>query len=290
MKAIAVRPGTPNSMHLRDVNPPRVTDVEEGRGVLVEVIRVGVDGTDKEINAAEYGEAPPGHDYLITGHENFGRVMEVGPNVPSVIRPGGLVVATVRRPGMSAYDRIGLQDMTTDDVYFERGINLRHGYLTERYVENADYVVSLPDSLEEVGVLLEPMTVGEKGVNQAYEIQRRLKIWRAAPRAGARRRHDRPSDRARDAAARPGGELRLAPPAALPQQRPDRGARRHLLVVVRGEPRRGRRHARSIRLDPRRHRLQPPRVRRRPGARQERRAGARRASPAATAGPRSRPT
>ncbi|HSJ73882.1 MAG TPA: glucose 1-dehydrogenase [Miltoncostaeaceae bacterium] len=177
MKAIAVHPGTPNSMHLREVERPSVTDVEDGRGVLVQVLRCGVDGTDKEINAAEYGEAPPGHDYLITGHENFGRVVEVGPNVPSVIRPGGLVVATVRRPGMSVYDSIGLQDMTTDDVYFERGINLRHGYLTEFYVEDARYVVPLPDALEEVGVLLEPMTVGEKGINQAYEIQRRLRVW-----------------------------------------------------------------------------------------------------------------
>jgi threonine dehydrogenase-like Zn-dependent dehydrogenase len=177
MKAIAVHPGTPNSMHLREVERPSVTDVENGRGVLVQVLRCGVDGTDKEINAAEYGEAPPGHDYLITGHENFGRVVEAGPSVPSVIRPGGLVVATVRRPGMSVYDRIGLQDMTTDDVYFERGINLRHGYLTEYYVEDAGYVVPLPDALEEVGVLLEPMTVGEKGINQAYEIQRRLRVW-----------------------------------------------------------------------------------------------------------------
>ena len=59
MKAIAVHPGTPNSMHLRDVDRPRVSDVDGGRGVLVEVIRVGVDGTDKEINAAEYGEGAP---------------------------------------------------------------------------------------------------------------------------------------------------------------------------------------------------------------------------------------
>ena len=81
MKAIAVRPGTPNSMHLREVDPPRVTDVEGGRGVLVEVIRVGVDGTDKEINAADYGAAPPGEDFLIVGHESFGRVEAVGPNV-----------------------------------------------------------------------------------------------------------------------------------------------------------------------------------------------------------------
>jgi threonine dehydrogenase-like Zn-dependent dehydrogenase len=177
MKAIAVHPGSPNTMHLREVPRPSLQEIADGRGVLVEVLRVGVDGTDKEINLAEYGEAPPGHDYLITGHENFGRIVEVGPNVPSVLRPGGLAVATVRRPGHSIYDAIGLQDMTTDDVYYERGINLRHGYLTEYYVEDYEYVVPLPDTLEEVGVLLEPMTVAQKGVYQAYEIQRRLRIW-----------------------------------------------------------------------------------------------------------------
>ncbi len=50
----------------------------------------------------------------------------------------------VRRPGTSLYDAIGLQDMTTDDVYFERGINMRHGYLGECYVEDGDYIVPLP--------------------------------------------------------------------------------------------------------------------------------------------------
>src|SRR3954470_23592192 len=121
MKAIAVHPGVPNSMHLREVPESTLEEIPDGRGVLVEVLRVGVDGTDKEINAAEYGDAPDGFDYLITGHESLGRVVAVGPNVPSHIRPGMLAVATVRRPGTSVYDRIGLQDMTTDDVYFERG-------------------------------------------------------------------------------------------------------------------------------------------------------------------------
>src|ERR671935_1119065 len=184
MKAIAVHPGQPNSMHLRDdVEEPRVSDIPDGRGVLVKVLRVGVDGTDKEINAAEYGDAPDGDDYLITGHESLGRVVAVGPNVPSHIAPGALVVATVRRPGTSIYDAIGLQDMTTDDVYFERGINKRHGYLTELYVEDSEYVVVLPDTLSETGVLLEPLTVAEKAVNQAFEIQRRLKVWQ--PRRAA---------------------------------------------------------------------------------------------------------
>jgi threonine dehydrogenase-like Zn-dependent dehydrogenase len=177
VKAIAVYPGRPNSAHLAEVPEPRVSDVPDGRGILVRVLRVGVDGTDKEINAAEYGQAPEGDDFLVIGHENFGRVLEVGPNVPDTIRPGAYVVATVRRPGTSIYGKIGLQDFTTDDVYYERGINLLHGYLTERYVEDYRYVVPLPASLAEVGVLLEPMTVAQKGVNQAYEIQRRLRVW-----------------------------------------------------------------------------------------------------------------
>jgi threonine dehydrogenase-like Zn-dependent dehydrogenase len=182
MRAVAVRPGVPNSMYLAQLTKPSVTEIPEGRGVLVKVLRVGVDGTDKEINAAEYGAAPPGYDFLVTGHEGFGRVEAVGPSVTELV-PGDYVVATVRRPGSSIYDRIGTSDMTTDDVYYERGINLRHGYLTEYYVDDAEYIVKIPCELREVGVLLEPTTVVEKGIAQAYEIQRRLRVWR--PRKAA---------------------------------------------------------------------------------------------------------
>jgi threonine dehydrogenase-like Zn-dependent dehydrogenase len=177
VKAIAVTPGRPGSIHLEEVPEPSLDQVPGGRGVLVRVLRVGVDGTDKEINAAEYGTAPKGDDFLIIGHENLGLVEEVGPNVPDTIVPGGYVVASVRRPGGDLYGEIGLQDFTTDDVYYERGISLLHGYLTEHYVEDARFVFPLPKSLREVGVLLEPTSVAEKGINHAYEIQRRLKIW-----------------------------------------------------------------------------------------------------------------
>ena len=182
MKAIAVKPGVPNSAHLAELVKPSALDIPSGRGVLVKVLRVGVDGTDKEINAAEYGAAPDGFDFLVIGHEGFGQVEAIGPNV-SFLKPGDFVVATVRRPGKSLYDAIGLQDMTTDNEYFERGINLRHGYLTEYYVEDEEFVVKVPGGLKEVGVLLEPMTVAQKGITQAYEIQRRLKVWR--PRTAA---------------------------------------------------------------------------------------------------------
>ncbi|OLC31767.1 MAG: glucose dehydrogenase [Candidatus Rokubacteria bacterium 13_1_40CM_4_69_5] len=182
MKAIAVFPGKPDSVHLADLPKPSVDDVPGGRGVLVRILRVGVDGTDKEINAAEYGAAPDGYDFLVLGHEGFGQVEAVGPGVTEV-QVGDYVVATVRRPGGSIYDLIGTNDMTTDDSYFERGINLRHGFLTEYYVDDAEFIVKVPRGLREVGVLLEPLTVVEKGIGQAYEIQRRLRVWR--PRRAA---------------------------------------------------------------------------------------------------------
>jgi threonine dehydrogenase-like Zn-dependent dehydrogenase len=80
MKAIAVIPGKSGSVHLAEMPRPSVSEIAAGRGVLVKVLRVGVDGTDKEINAAEYGAAPAGFDFLVIGHESFGRVEEVGPN------------------------------------------------------------------------------------------------------------------------------------------------------------------------------------------------------------------
>src|SRR6266853_1790492 len=182
MKAVAVLPGKAGSVHLAEVPAPRVADVPNGRGVLVKILRVGVDGTDKEINAAEYGAAPDGCNYLIIGHESFGRVEDVGPNVTE-FKPGDYVALTVRRPGSSLYDQIGTYDMTTDDTYFERGINLRHGFLTEYYVDEPAYIVKVPSGLKEVGVLMEPASVAQKGILQAFEIQKRLRVWR--PRKAA---------------------------------------------------------------------------------------------------------
>jgi threonine dehydrogenase-like Zn-dependent dehydrogenase len=50
-------------------------------------------------------------------------------------------------------------------------------------VDDADFIVKVPQGLKQVGVLLEPFTVVQKGIHQAYEIQRRLKVWR--PRRAA---------------------------------------------------------------------------------------------------------
>src|SRR5574341_2112537 len=67
--------------------------------------------------------------------------------------------------------------MTTDDTYYERGINLRHGFLAEYYADDPEYIIRVPEKLKSVGVLMEPTSVAEKGIAQAYEIQRRLRVW-----------------------------------------------------------------------------------------------------------------
>lgn len=176
MRAVAVTPGKPHSVHLTELPKPKVTDIADGKGILVKVLKVGVDATDREINDALYGNAPPGYDFLVLGHESFGIVEEVGPNVRN-IKPGDYVTATVRRPGGSIYDKIGTYDMTSEETYYERGINLLHGYLTEHFVDHEDYIVRVPHGLKHLHVLMEPMSCAAKAVQQAYEAQRRMRVW-----------------------------------------------------------------------------------------------------------------
>ncbi len=176
MKAIAVRPGTPDSVHLAELPKPSVTDIADGRGVLVRVLKVGVDATDREINDALYGNAPAGFDFLVIGHECFGIVEEVGPAV-SRVKPGDYVTCTVRRPGKSIYDQIGRSDITSEEEYYERGINLRHGYLTEYFVDDEEFVVRMPVGLKHLHVLAEPMSCAAKAVEQAFLAQQRLQVW-----------------------------------------------------------------------------------------------------------------
>ena len=68
MQALTVIPGKKDSLRLLDVAEP----APEHGPVLVEALAVGLCGTDAEIVGAEYGQAPPGQDYLVLGHEEPG--------------------------------------------------------------------------------------------------------------------------------------------------------------------------------------------------------------------------
>ncbi len=171
-RGVAVFPGQPGSLHLTQVPLPSL-----GPGqVRVRSRRVGVCGTDREIVAAHFGRAPAEAPDLVIGHEVLGEVEAVGEGVEG-FAPGDLVTATVRRPDGCPSCRAGQPDMCLWRRYTERGIVGAHGFLAERWVDDARYLVPVPSALEPVGVLLEPLSVVEKAWRQATSIQRRITAW-----------------------------------------------------------------------------------------------------------------
>ena len=171
MEAVAVTPGQAQSARM--VTMPRPA-IEPGR-LLMRVLEVGIDGTDTEINNAQYGEAPAGSDFLVIGHEGLSRVEAVGEGVRG-FSAGDLVVATVRRPDGCANCQAGESDMCLTGRYTERGIRGAHGYMAQFYDEVPDFLVKIPAELRSFAVLLEPLSVVEKAVFQAWKIQERL-VW-----------------------------------------------------------------------------------------------------------------
>lgn len=171
MKAIAIKPGEKDSSHLEEIEKPQATEGE----LLVKVLETGVCGTDLEINSGLYGSAEPGHSFLVLGHENFGIVEEVSPGVEGW-QKGDLIVCTVRRPCHEDDPNCqhGMNDMCLTGKYTERGIKERNGYMTEYYIEVPDFAIKIPDLYRHFGVLLEPTSVVEKAIGQAYKIQERL--------------------------------------------------------------------------------------------------------------------
>lgn len=178
MQAIVVKPGHKDSIHMRDMPDPQLRPDE----VAVKMLRVGLCATDAEINHGIYGQAPPGDEFLILGHENLGVVEEVGRKVKGW-KAGDVVVSTVRRPcGKCPQCRAGESDMCSSGEYTERGIMRRHGFMAQYYVEHPAFLNRIPKAIQDVAVLLEPMSVVQKGIDHAYLLQRRLTGWK--PRFG----------------------------------------------------------------------------------------------------------
>ena len=174
MKAAAITPRVKNSLRVIDVAAPRPGHWE----VLVDVLETGICGTDEALDAGLVGEAPPGSDFLIIGHENLGVVSGLGKDV-RCLREGDLVVATVRRPCPERCFacRNGEPDMCLTGDYSERGIRKLNGYMAQQYVESPDYLIRVPPELRKVAVLLEPMSIVEKGLEETLKIQERM-LWK----------------------------------------------------------------------------------------------------------------
>lgn len=167
MKAIAIVPGTTGS-HFVDRAEPSVTAEDE---VKVRVIRVGICGTDREEVSGGRAQAPEGKKELVIGHEMFSQVVGVGSSVTRV-KKGDYAVFTVRRGcGQCPPCLMSRSDMCQTGKYHERGIKGTDGYQTEFVVDKEQYIVRVPVELEAVGVLMEPLSVVEKAIDEALRLQ-----------------------------------------------------------------------------------------------------------------------
>jgi threonine dehydrogenase-like Zn-dependent dehydrogenase len=169
MRALAVQPGITGSLQLVDL-----PDEEAAAGpVLVQTLEVGLCGTDAEIVAGRYGQAPPGQELLVLGHENLGRVLEAPEG--GEVAPGDVVVGIVRRPDPVPCPACaaGEWDRCRNGRYVEHGITGLHGFARERWRTQPGGLLRLDPSLVDVGVLLEPTTIVAKAWEQIDRIAAR---------------------------------------------------------------------------------------------------------------------
>jgi glucose 1-dehydrogenase len=174
MRALTVAPEMANSARVDDVPEPPIDD----GSVLVRTIAIGVCGTDRDIVCGHYGWAPPGESRLVIGHESLGVVREAPPE--SGVAAGDHVVGIVRRPDPVPCPScaVGEWDMCRNGLYTERGIKERHGFGSEYFRIEPEFLVKVDAALGETAVLLEPTSVVAKAWDHSERIGQRARSWK----------------------------------------------------------------------------------------------------------------
>ena len=171
MQAVTLVPGKPGSQRLDDIAEP-----PEARGsILVRALAVGVCGTDRELIDGLYGEAMPGRERLVLGHESLGRVISAPPQSGFMI--GDMVVGIVRHPDPVPCPNcaLGEWDMCRNGRYTERGIKQADGFAAERWRNNPEFTIKVNPALGLASVLLEPASILAKAWEHIERIGRRAR-------------------------------------------------------------------------------------------------------------------
>jgi len=108
----------------------------------------------------------------------LGRVID--PGASRSLKKGDLVVGIVRRPDAVPCPNcaVGEWDMCRNGHYTERGIKEIHGFMSERWRIEPEYAIKVDPPLGILGVLLEPMTVIAKALEQVVAVGQRS-YWEA---------------------------------------------------------------------------------------------------------------
>lgn len=141
MQAWTTIPGRPGAELVRNVPE---SELAEG-AVLVQTLSICVCGTDRDILAGQYGQAPEGSDYLILGHESLGRVLtapaesglSTGDLRGGIVCLAGISSGTRESPfNVGAFNR-GMV-LENDVVFGSVNANMRHYSIAAEALEHAD--------------------------------------------------------------------------------------------------------------------------------------------------------
>ena len=143
--------------------------------VLVRISRVAVSRRDRDLMQDPKAETPAGSDFIVPGHIAVGKVAEVGSLVRDFI-PGDLVVPIVR------YDCNRCIDARSDlcpypQYYSDAGLRGAHGFAREYIVTRARYLIGFPSHLEQLALLLTPLSRAEKAHEEAVQVMKRFNFF-----------------------------------------------------------------------------------------------------------------
>jgi len=174
MKAIIVKPPNPGA-EVKDIELSQ--EVKPGQ-VRIKTLYTGICGTDRGIVSGKltFSRPPENASELILGHEAMGVVEEVGEGVER-FKKGDLVVPVVRRGcGICLNCKIGRPDFCETGKFVEAGIRGLNGFMREEFVDDVMYLVRVPESIKDIGMLTEPLSNVVKAVDEILNIQNRM-IW-----------------------------------------------------------------------------------------------------------------
>lgn len=152
--------------------PIKPVDPDE---ILVRITQVALTRRDRLLLKNREAVLPDGDDYIIPGHIAVGTVVETGAMVRD-FKPGDLVVPTIRRDCDRCID--ARSDLCPHpDRYQDSGLVGAHGFARELMTVRGRYLVKIPPHLENLALLLAPLSVAEKAHHEVVQITRRYNFY-----------------------------------------------------------------------------------------------------------------
>lgn len=168
MRAAVVHPSTDGSRTVR-VDSDYPTPVPNDDEVLIEVMCVGICGTDLEILEGYKSSAAP----VVLGHEFVGRIVAFGPKFDSALKPefklGNRVVAEVNCLPHGCVTSRNAHERAQDPSRTALGIFGKDGALAEFITVPMENVHLVPETVSDVAaVFVEPLAAASQILEQVH--------------------------------------------------------------------------------------------------------------------------